>query len=345
MKISCSSTVGNLLRPEDFRDWTKLTVTVDGIYSLPASLQEASGLGYSLKCLGASFSKGRVFTPDVAEEEPAPGGEGAEGGEGGGDHVVDKEQRLVGRAEMAEGLRKLGYGFQPGEDADAVWAFLTRSKRTNSSSDNGAAGGNEEDHGKLSVADLLPLEKANTNNVLLRFRAFVLEKKQSLGAAFDSLSRDSVVSEPNFLAALDQWGWYSEEELSEYAEKKEAALNVFEEKKQSLEQAVAESEAAAETEEATAEDKAAADQARQNLADLGSFQPPEGDHVFRGRELFTMLSGGEPGIGRGQWRSLHVLKNLETVVGVGKLQKWIAANFATAEELMRELEEETSRGR
>jgi hypothetical protein len=87
--------LGHKYCPEDFEDWTKLAVTIDGIYSLPAKLmssvvapeegcvavcpesgkkreghiEEEHPFSYHLRCMNASFDDGKVFNPPREEEE------------------------------------------------------------------------------------------------------------------------------------------------------------------------------------------------------------------------------------------------------------------------------------
>jgi len=153
VRVSIAGPIGRLLCPSDLDDWTVLTVSIEGCFSLPEKLLEVGGplpqgtsgvhaehpLSYSLRLLGLRFDGGQLVLPAI-EEEPAdggatvgvdPGDEAAAAAEGDANMASCSRSLIqtsvfagsIGREEFIEGLVRAGF-VTAHEDGPKVFEFL-----------------------------------------------------------------------------------------------------------------------------------------------------------------------------------------------------------------------------
>ncbi|CAD7939803.1 unnamed protein product [Amoebophrya sp. A120] len=122
---------------EDHEDWCKVAVTVDGVYSLPATLVpkgeaepegrvlEDHGFSYQLRILDVPFDNGRVWKPpreSTSADPPASGEDRPSSASSGAAGAVEKPPTRVFREDFGSALERAGFR----GDVEALWACFAQ---------------------------------------------------------------------------------------------------------------------------------------------------------------------------------------------------------------------------
>lgn len=199
VRVQASDRIGLTWCPEDYEDWTVLSVKVDGVYSLPVKLVDpydtlkASSPGkiedhpfaYQFRIMNCKFNDGYVVKPEVEEEEevaPPEGAEDAPDGEGAGDQEEEVDQKppapkkeepqlKVDLPTFLEGLRNVGYT-SADEDGPVAFKFMDDL----SSGYVGMAG----------FCSLQALEAPASLETMVDIRSYIIKHYSTLRAAYDA---------------------------------------------------------------------------------------------------------------------------------------------------------------
>eukprot|EP00928_Gymnodinium_smaydae_P017482 TRINITY_DN16686_c1_g3_i1.p1 TRINITY_DN16686_c1_g3~~TRINITY_DN16686_c1_g3_i1.p1 ORF type:complete len:1762 (-),score=470.78 TRINITY_DN16686_c1_g3_i1:138-5423(-) len=214
IRVSTAGPIGRLLCPEDLDDWARVTVKIEGCYSIPEAMVNAAPpppagvagvhaehpLRYSIRMLGLEFNGGELVMPEIPEEDPAAAeaaaaeaaAAAAEPPEGGDDGFAAERRpsnatantvapvfsASIGEEEFVEGLLRFGFTGAL-SDGPAIFNFLDVSQQ-------GSIG--PQEFARLDQLGALPA----TRDKLLAFRDLLREKYgESLDEAFSELDSAS----------------------------------------------------------------------------------------------------------------------------------------------------------